>query len=155
MSAVAIFFPIIAAWPVFAAAAASVAATAGYAMVRTTVTDGTGIQEDTGTSCEIPLENSENLAMLMETEGGLSLTRDNVRISFSRIPDSMRVKMCVEGEGKTSQELEEIGRSTYQQILQQYAYHRVVSEMKNQGFTMAEEEIDDQQNIRITVRRWS
>lgn len=155
MSAVAILFPIIAAWPVFFAAAASVAAGAGYSMVRTGVGQEEALAADAEGICELALENSENLALLMKDEGAITLQRQNVTITFTRVPGEMRVKMCVQGEGQTASELETVGREVYAQILQQYAYHQVVSELKSQGFAVSQEKVDEDQTIKLTVRRWS
>jgi hypothetical protein len=40
------------------------------------------------------------------------------------------------------------------QITQRYAYHKVVNSVKNQGFTLEEETVKDDE-IRLTVRKWT
>ena len=39
------------------------------------------------------------------------------------------------------------------QVQQKYAYHAVVDRMQDQGFEIAEEEIDQDNTVRLTVRR--
>jgi hypothetical protein len=41
-----------------------------------------------------------------------------------------------------------------QQIMQRYAYHKVLKTVKEQGFTLAEETQDAGQNLRLVVRKW-
>lgn len=36
---------------------------------------------------------------------------------------------------------------------QRYAYHKVIKEIKEKGFTL-EEEVEDKQEIRVTLRKW-
>jgi hypothetical protein len=38
-------------------------------------------------------------------------------------------------------------------ILQQYAYQRVMEELEKRGFTVVKEEVDENQVIRIRVRK--
>ncbi len=40
------------------------------------------------------------------------------------------------------------------QIQQRYAYHKVVEETSKAGFTLVEEQVGNDQVIRMTVRRW-
>jgi len=39
-------------------------------------------------------------------------------------------------------------------LTQRYSYHKVLKEIKNKGFTLEEEEIEDEE-IQLTVRRWA
>lgn len=41
-----------------------------------------------------------------------------------------------------------------QQIMQRYAYHKVLKTVQEQGFTLAEEKQDAGQNLRLVVRKW-
>ncbi|MBE9047493.1 DUF1257 domain-containing protein [Pleurocapsales cyanobacterium LEGE 10410] len=41
------------------------------------------------------------------------------------------------------------------QVTQRYAYHTVVNETTNQGFTIAEQEKNQDGSIRLVVQRWS
>ena len=46
-------------------------------------------------------------------------------------------------------------KSTLQQIQQRYAYHKVLAEVEQAGFSLVEENIGKDHVIRMTVRRWS
>lgn len=41
------------------------------------------------------------------------------------------------------------------QVTQRYAYHTVVNEASNQGFTVSEQEKNQDGSIRLVVQRWS
>ena len=41
------------------------------------------------------------------------------------------------------------------QVTQRYAYHTVVNETANQGFSITEQEKNQDGSIRIVVQRWS
>jgi hypothetical protein len=45
--------------------------------------------------------------------------------------------------------------STLQQVQQRYAYHKVLGEVEQAGFTLVEERTGKDHVIRMTVRRWS
>ncbi|MEZ4620318.1 MAG: DUF1257 domain-containing protein [Caldilineaceae bacterium] len=43
---------------------------------------------------------------------------------------------------------------TMGQIQQRYAYHKVLEETSKAGFSLVEEQVGNDQVIRMTVRRW-
>jgi stage V sporulation protein SpoVS len=61
--------------------------------------------------------------------------------------------MHVSGKNKTEAELQAIGQTVMNRILQQYAYQRVMEELEKRGFTVVKEEVDENQVIRIRVRK--
>jgi hypothetical protein len=46
-------------------------------------------------------------------------------------------------------------KGTLQQIQQRYAYHKVLAEVEQAGFSLVEESTGKDHVIRMTVRRWS
>lgn len=42
-----------------------------------------------------------------------------------------------------------------QQVKQRYAYHKVMAEIKKRGYTLQEEEQNEENQIRIRVRTWA
>jgi hypothetical protein len=42
-----------------------------------------------------------------------------------------------------------------QRLTQRYAYHKVLTEVRKQGFTVATEETQGDQTIKVVVRKWS
>jgi len=45
-------------------------------------------------------------------------------------------------------------QSRLQQIQQRYAYHKVLAEVEQAGFNLVEEQVGEDNVIRLTVRRW-
>lgn len=49
----------------------------------------------------------------------------------------------------------EEGKETFlQKISQQYAYSSVIEKVRKQGYTLVKETTDDNQNIRLVLRKW-
>ena len=62
--------------------------------------------------------------------------------------------MCAKGKGHTKVELEQIAEQFTQKLTQCFIYNRVASELKSKGFQKVNEEVMDDQSIRIHVRRF-
>ena len=61
--------------------------------------------------------------------------------------------MRVDGHGKTEQELEKLGRNLLNRVSQQYAYEKITKELKKRGFNLVQETVEENQTIRLTVRK--
>ena len=60
-----------------------------------------------------------------------------------------------DGGIRSRAELEALGRELGGRVVQQYVYNRVVEEMKNRtGMELVEQEVDEENNIRIKLRSW-
>ena len=46
-------------------------------------------------------------------------------------------------------------KQTMAQVQQRYAYHKVIEETAKAGFNLVEEQVGNDQVIRLTVRRWA
>ncbi|NLW50734.1 MAG: DUF1257 domain-containing protein [Candidatus Brocadiaceae bacterium] len=159
MSAVCILTPtIIAGWPMISAAVAGAAAALGFSMaregVRASVEAAAAVQagQEEQTTVEVEVENSEVLGESLAGEQELVLVRDSVRVRISR---DLRgaLKVCVEGAGRGSEELREIGRQVVDKVTQMYVYNRVMTELKNKGFTVIQEGVAQDETVHIHVRR--
>ena len=62
--------------------------------------------------------------------------------------------MCVEGKGRSKGQLKQIGEDLIGRVTQQYAYHRIMTEMQERNMTVVHEEIDEDQTVRIRVKNW-
>ena len=71
------------------------------------------------------------------THFGLRATDDGV---YEVIGDDMQMKQL---------------RTTLNQIQQRYAYHKVLAEVEQAGFSLVEEKTGADSVIRLTVRRWN
>jgi hypothetical protein len=153
MSTVLVVAPaVIASWPVITAAVTAAVASMGFAMTRDcTVEDE---EQSTTNRAEIELENSEILADA--SAGGeqkITVERDGIVASFTKDARGA-LRVCVEGEGLSKAQLRGIGEELIGRVTQQYAYHRLVTEMKERNMTVVHEEVDADRTVRIRVRNW-
>ena len=77
--------------------------------------------------------------------------RDGIRAVFSRDARGA-LKLCLEGRGHSKAELKRLGEELIGRVTQQYAYHRVVSELKERQMTIVDERVGEDQAIQIRVR---
>jgi len=151
MSSILVVTPlIVASWPLMSAAITAAIGTMGFAAVQH---DGPRVRELAGakTKAEIELEDSEILAGSGATGGEMVVERDGIRAVFSRDARGA-LKLCVEGHGHSKAELKRIGEALVGRVTQQYAYHRLVSELKERQMYIIEERVGEDQAIHIRVR---
>jgi hypothetical protein len=60
----------------------------------------------------------------------------------------------MEGDRVSKTQLRAIGEDLLGRVTQQYAYHRIVSELKNRGLTIVDEEMTETESVKIRVRNW-
>jgi hypothetical protein len=77
--------------------------------------------------------------------------RDGIRAVFSR---DLRgaLKLCIDGSGHSKSQLHKIGQALVGRVTQQYAYHRLMTELKERGMPVIEERVSDDQAIHIRVK---
>jgi hypothetical protein len=160
MSAVFILTPtIIAAWPAISAAVAGAAAVLGFAVAREgaraygEVKAGVmGSLQEEQRSVEVAVENSEVLGEELATAQEIVLVRDDVRVRIGR---DLRgaIRVCVDGKGRSREELQLVGERVVQKITQMYVYNKVMTELKNKGFTVVNEGVAEDETVHIHVRQ--
>jgi len=151
MSTVLVVTPlIIAGWPVITAAITAAVGTMGFAAAQNT---GPRVRQfaDRKTRAEIPIEDTEILAGSGGTGEEMVVERDGIRAVFSRDARGA-LKLCMEGRGQSESELKRLGETLVGRVTQQYAYHRVVSELKDRQMTILDERVGEDQAIHIRVR---
>ena len=62
--------------------------------------------------------------------------------------------ICVTGPGHSDEELRAIGEELSRRVVQKYVYQRLTDEIKARQFVVVEEEVDENQAIRLKVRHW-
>ena len=134
-----------AAWPAIAAAAAAAASVMGFA--------GASTRQDTEemTEVELPVSSSESVAEDMALGEELVFTKDYVQVAFFRNAQG-QVSLKVRGRGKTEGELRALGQQLADGLTQQYAYHRLVTELKRRNFNVVGEEVEQDGTVRLQVR---
>jgi len=103
-------------------------------------------------------ENSVDLCLdnAAEVTGGLNPGKS---VTFAR--EDLKVIFFQDAEGQTGvrvsglkskAELEQLGQTLAQKLVQQYAYHRLVTEMKARNMNVVEEEVEEDGTVRMRVR---
>lgn len=150
MSCVCILTPvIIASWPQFSAAIVAAATTLGYATV--TGKNSTTAQEQQAVNLEIA--QSEIVTGQLGRDQKISVTRGGVTVTFSRDARG-KASVCVIGEGYTDDELRAFGEELSRRVVQKYVHQKLLDEVRARGFNVVEEEVDENQAIRLKVRHW-
>ncbi len=154
MSTVVVLTPIIIAnWPVIVAAVAGAASALGL-VAKETVKEEIKQQQQAGEqTVEVELANSEVLAQNLAAGKEVVLTKGDIEIRVGR-DERGRCRVCAKGKGRTKAELKQIAEEFSQKMTQCFVYNRVATELKNKGFQMVNEEVMEDQSIRIHVRRW-
>ena len=151
MSTVLVVTPlVVAAWPLMSAAITAAIGTMGFAAAQHKGPRVRQIASPTARA-EIALEDSEILAGSAASGEQMVVQRDGIRAIFSRDARGA-LKLCVEGSGQSKAELKRIGEALVGRVAQQYAYHRLISELKDRQMTILEERVGADQAIHIRVR---
>ena len=154
MSTVLILTPvIIGSWPAITAAVAGAAAALGLAVTHSVKESVEQANAEVEQSVEVELAQSQVLAQSMATGKEIVLTKDNVELRVSR-DQRGRCVVCAKGLGYSKAELKQIAEEFTQKLTQCFTYNRVVSELKNKNFQIVNEEVTEDESVRINVRRW-
>jgi len=154
MGAVLILTPvIIGSWPAITTAVAGAAAAMGLMVsqsVKETLNEG---QSDAEQSVELELSDSEVLAESMATDQEIVLTKGAIELRVKR-DERGRCSVCAKGTGHSEVELKKIAEEFTQKLTQCFVYDKVMRELKNKDFQVVNEEVSEDESIRIHVRRW-
>ncbi|HAH49115.1 MAG TPA: hypothetical protein DCM07_30610 [Planctomycetaceae bacterium] len=102
---------------------------------------------------EIEVENSEILDSAAGTGEQMVVEKDGIKATFTRDARGA-LKICMEGKGKSKTELRQMGEALMGRVTQQYAYHRVVTELKQRNMTIVEEGMTETESVKIRIRNW-
>ncbi len=155
MSCVCILTPVvIAAWPAFSAAVVAAANSLGYALVEETIKQRQSAKaKNQAQEVNLEIANSELVTGQLGRDQQIRVTRQGVTVTLSRDARG-RASVCVSGEGYTEDELRALGQELSQRVVQKYVYQRLMDEMRARQFTVVEEQVDENQAIRLKVRHW-
>jgi len=154
MSAVVILTPVvISSWPAITAAVAGAAAGLGM-VVKESVKEAIEVTEiNVEQTVEVELADSELLADNLATGKEIVLTKADMEIRVGR-DERGRCTVCASGKGKNKVELKQIADEFAQKMTQCFVYNRVMSEVKSRNFQVVNEEVMEDESVRIHVRRW-
>ncbi|HTV47448.1 MAG TPA: DUF1257 domain-containing protein [Phycisphaerae bacterium] len=152
MSSCVIVTPlIIAGWPVISAAVTAAVGSLGYSIVLPSAAVQTDATAKTRTRAEIDIDDSEVLQETGAAGGQIVVERDGIRALFSRDARGA-LKLCVEGDGHTKAELKKIGEELIGRVTQQYAYHKIVTELQQRNMSIVDEQVSADRTVKIRVR---
>jgi len=151
MSSVIVLAPlIVGGWPVISAAVTAAIGTMGFSVATAAAAQR---RESSVNRAEIEVENSEILASQGGLEQSIVVERGGIRATFSRDARGA-LKVCMEGESVSKAELQRVGEELLGAVTQQYAYHRIVSELKNRNMVVVDEEVLADRSVKIRVRNF-
>lgn len=152
MSCIFVIAPaVVVAWPVLAGAVAAAAGTLGYKALNTGQKLDEKLEADRWV--EISLKGSKIVADSMKRDSEFTIMKDDITATFKREADG-RCIVHISGKNKAEAELQQAGQELLGRVTQQYAYSRVIAEMKNSGFTITNEEVAEDNTIRIHVSKF-
>ena len=156
MSCVCILTPVvIAAWPAFSAAVVAAASSLGYTIVQEGIQQSQTSQvSETGERrVNLEIEQSEIVTNQLGRDQRIQVTRGGVTVTFSRDARG-KASICVTGPGHSDEELRAIGEELSQRVVQKYVHRRLMDEIHARQFVIVEEEVDENNAIRLKVRHW-
>jgi hypothetical protein len=155
MGVVLILAPvIISSWPAISVAVAGAASALGFAIQKAAQEARAGATtEQTEQNVEVELAESEVLAQNLATNQQVVLTKGDIRIVVERDARG-RCKVCASGKGYSKAELKQVADEFTQKLTQCFVYNKVMKELKSKSFQVVNEEVTEDQSIRIHVRRW-
>ena len=152
MSTVLVVTPLlITSWPMITAAVTAAVGSLGFVAAQQ---EGCiGQTQKSSNREEIDVEDSEILQESVGTEEQIVVEREGVRAIFSRDARGA-LKLCLEGGELSKSQLRQLGEELIGRVTQQYAYHRVVSELHQRNMTIVDEQVTEDQTVKIRVRNW-
>lgn len=136
-------------WSILGPLISAAAAALGYKLLGRSIKKAQGRNSS---GIEIADENSEMIEETIVPEEELVFEKDGIVLTFKKDARG-KFAICVDGEGKTKEELTTAGKTILNKIKQQYAYRRIVNEMGKRGYNVVEEERAGNQ-IKLILRRF-
>ena len=146
MGAILVLTPlVISAWPAIAAAVMGAAASMGFSVAAQS-----GKAAPQKRTVETELENSEIVAEELGRGQKMVIQRGDITIEIGQ---DLRgaCTVCVHGTQAES-ELRAIGEEVAGRIVQQFAYHKLMTELKHRHFNVADENVTQDGSIQVRVR---
>ncbi len=144
------------AWPTVVAAATAAASALGFFSAQTVVQAQTDTNTEVQTEqdiTEVNLSMSHGEAVTQDLASGreIHFHSEGVDIIFCRNLRG-RAGVRVRGSGKTREELEALGQAFCGKLAQNYAYHRVVTKLRQQHFHIDGENVADNGTVHVQAR---
>ena len=144
-------------WPLISAAIVAAGAAMGYRAVRQIENElesmaAIGDTDLGARSVQLVMEDSQVIADTLMRGESFVMERGDITARF-RIDGRGACTVHIEGQGKSHAALEAAGRELMDRVRQQFAYAKVMAELEERGFQVVQQEVEENQSIRIRVRR--
>ena len=139
---------VIAAWPTMMAAVLGGAASMGFTAVESASVREKVLKKK---RVETDIENSEVVAEGMARGQKMVIQKGDITIEFGR-DERGACTVCVTGEKHSDKELKKIGEEVAGRVVQQYAYHKLVTELKQRNYSLVDEKVLQDGSIQVRVR---
>lgn len=154
MSVVCVIAPVVvAAWPAFSSAVIAAAGSLGYQVVSEARRSGEPLKLSAQSEVTLEVPGSEIVTNQLQRAQKLVVTRNGVTITFSRDARG-QASLCVTGTGQSEETLRALGLEMSQAVVQEYAYQRIIEEMRERGLQVVQEERLEDRSIHLRVRQW-
>ncbi len=149
MSAVCVLTPIvIGSWPMIATAVGGVAASLGFSVA----TGGHEVeQKKTGNTVETELADSEVITEGVSHGQSITIQRDDATVRIGR-DERGRCTVCVTSDNLSKAEMKALGDEVSGRLIQQFTYHKLVTELKQRRFEVVEEHMTEDASIQMRIR---
>lgn len=149
MSTVCILTPIvIGSWPSIASAIVGAAGAMGFSVAASS--EATPVR-GSGERVETEVPNSQVLAEMMARGEKIRIERPGVVVEVG-VDARGRCTVCTTGEKLSRAELKKLGEEVAGRVVQQFAYHKLMTELKSRGFSIERESVGTDQAIEVRVR---
>lgn len=150
MSAVCVLTPVvIGSWPVIQAAIVGAMAAMGFSARAATGEPSIARRER---RVEEEIANSQVLTEHMQHGERIVAEKDSLRVEFGR-DNRGACTICISGEGYTDSQLRVLARQISSKVVQQYTYHKVITELQSRQFTVSDQQVTADGTIKLYVRR--
>ncbi len=151
MSAVCILTPIvISSWPAISAAVCGAAAALGFSIRSEQLHQERLPPQSRRRGVETAVPHSEILVDQLVPAQTLTIERDDVRVEIGR-DERGACRVCVTGP-QSDAELRRIGQQVAGRIVQQFAYHKLMAELKKRSACVLEERVLADDSVQVRIR---
>jgi hypothetical protein len=148
MSAVCVLTPIVvASWPALSAAIMGAAASMGFSVQAA----GAPAEKAAKRRVETNIPNSEILAEELQRGQRIVVQRGDITIEFGQ---DLRgaCTVCVTGKNHSDAALRKIGDDVAGRVVQQFAYHKLMTELKSRNYTVLSENVLADESVQVRIQ---
>lgn len=150
MGAILVLTPlVISSWPAITAAIMGAATAMGFSVAGGAAAPQTITPKKKTVETEI--ENSEVVAEALTRGQKIVIQKGDITIEFGQDARG-GCSVCVTGERHAERELKQIGQEVAGRVVQQFAYHKLMTELKRRRYSIVDEKVMQDQSIQVRVR---